>query len=47
MDEEKKFMIEYDVMKIEEANKKHDRKKYRNSDLYKIIYSKRCSNVSI
>lgn len=41
MDEKDKFMIEYDVMKVEEADKKYDRKKYRNSDLYKIIYSKR------
>lgn len=39
--EDEKFIIEYDVTKVEEANKKNDRKKYKNSDLYKIIYSKR------
>ena len=34
-------MIEYDVLKVEEANNKRDRKEYKNRDLYKIIYNKR------
>ena len=39
--EEDKFIIEYDIIKIDEANRKYDKKEYKNKDLYRIIYNKR------